>query len=66
MASQAGVKMKRTEGKVESLSREVTDNVGGVSSPKGNETLLPIGTTEGVSDALVWCRQTALFDLDKA
>ena len=52
-----------TEGKVQGLGGEVTDDVGGVSSPEGDETLIPVCTCEGITDALVRCRQTTLLDL---
>jgi hypothetical protein len=56
-------KKKRTEGKVEGLGREVTDDVGGVSSPQRNETLFPVRAAEGISDALVGGGQAPLLDL---
>jgi len=55
--------MKRTEGKVESLGREVTNDVGGVSSPEGNDTLIAVGTAEGITNALVRSGKTTLLDL---
>lgn len=56
---------KRTEGKVKSLGGEVTDDVGGVSSPEGDETLLLVGTGESITDALVGGGKTTLLDLWK-
>jgi hypothetical protein len=38
------------EGKVQSLSREVTEHVGGVTTPEGSETLVPVGPAEAVTD----------------
>ena len=45
------------------MGREVPDDVGGVSSPEGNETLIPVGTGEAVGDTLVRGSQTTLLDL---
>jgi hypothetical protein len=47
-----------TEGKVESLGREVTDDVGSVSSPERDNTLSGSGTTEAVNDTVVLAVQT--------
>ena len=38
----------RTEGKVQGLRREVPDDVGGVSTPEGNETLVTVSPREAV------------------
>jgi len=54
-----------TEGEVQGLSREVTDNVGRVSSPQRNQTLILVGTREAVNDTLVRVRETALLDLKR-
>ena len=48
-----------TEGKVQSLSREVTDDVGGVTSPEGDDTLGGSGTLETVANAGVLAVKTA-------
>lgn len=55
---------KRTEGKVQSLCREVTNDVGGVTAPEGDETLVTVGAGEAVYDTLVRLRKTALLDLN--
>lgn len=55
--------MIRTESKVKCLCREVPDDVGGVSSPEGDQTFLSICAGEGITDALVWRGETALLDL---
>ena len=52
-----------TEGKVQGLGREVPDDVGGVTSPEGEETLVTVGTAKAVTDALVGLSETALLDL---
>ena len=54
-----------TEGEVQSLCREVTNNVGRVTPPQRNQTLILVGTREAVNDTLVWVRETALLDLEK-
>lgn len=54
-----------TEGEVQGLGREVSDDVGGVSSPEGDHTLLLVGTAEGITDAFVGGGKTALLDLGK-
>ena len=41
----------RTEGKVQGLCGEVPDDVGGVTSPEGEETLATVGTRETVTAA---------------
>ena len=48
-----------TEGEVQSLSREVTDDVGGVTSPEGDDTLGGSGTLETVANAGVLAVKTA-------
>jgi hypothetical protein len=50
------------EGKVKSLSGEVSDDVGGVSSPERNNTLLGGGSLEAVNDTGVGSRKSALLD----
>ena len=57
------IKMKLTEGKVQGLGGEVTDDVGGVSSPEGEETLVLVGTGEAVVNTLVRTGETTLLDL---
>ena len=52
-----------TEGKVQGLGGEVTDDVGGVSSPEGEETLVLVGTCEAVGNTLVRTGETTLLDL---
>ena len=55
---------KLTEGEVQGLGGEVPDDVGGVTTPEGEETLVTVGAAEAVGDALVGGSQTALLDLD--
>jgi len=47
------------ESEVQSLGGEVTDDVGGVTSPEGLDTLISNDTLEAVSDALVGVGETA-------
>ena len=53
----------RTERKVKGLRREVPDDVGGVTSPEGEETLVTVGTRETVTNTLVGLGETTLLDL---
>lgn len=55
--------MTPTEGKVQSLGREVTDDVGRVTTPERDKTLVSVGADEAVTDTLVGVRQTTLLDL---
>jgi len=50
------------EGKVQSLGGEVTEHVGGVTTPQGSETLVPVGPGEAVTDTLVRVGKTTLLD----
>lgn len=50
------------ESKVQRLGREVPDDVGGVSSPEGDETLIGVGPGEAVRDTLVRGGKTTLLD----
>ena len=52
-----------TEGKVQGLGGEVTDDIGSVSSPERNETLIAVGAGEAVDDTLVGGSETTLLDL---
>ena len=52
-----------TEGKVQGLRREVTDDVGRVTTPEREETLVAVRAGKAVGDALVRLRETALLDL---
>jgi len=54
---------KLTEGKVEGLGGEVTNDIGSVSTPERNETLLSVGAGKGVTNTLVGGGETALLDL---
>lgn len=54
--------LKRTEGKVEGLGREVTNDVGSVASPERKETLITVSAREAVDDALVGSGETTLLD----
>ena len=53
----------RTEGKVQGLRREVTDDVGGVATPERQKTLVAVRAGKAVGDALVRLGETALLDL---
>ena len=53
----------RTEGKVQGLGREVTNDVGGVSTPEGDKTLITVGADKAVGNALVGRSETTLLDL---
>ena len=52
----------RTEGKVQGLGREVTDNVGSVATPERDQAVIRIGATEAVHNTLVRARETTLLD----
>jgi hypothetical protein len=52
-----------TESKVQGLGGEVPDDIGGVSSPEGEETFFTIRTCERIADALVRGSKTTLLDL---
>ena len=54
--------MKLTEGKVQGLGREVTDDVGSVTTPHGHDTLVGSGTLEAVTNTGVLVGQTTLLD----
>lgn len=47
-----------TESEVQGLGREVTDDVGGVTTPQGDDTLRGGGTAEAVHDAVVLAVET--------
>jgi len=47
------------EGEVEGLGWEVTDDVGRVTTPQGDNTLVASGTTEALDDTIVLAVQTA-------
>lgn len=51
-----------TEGKVEGLGREVTDDVGSVTSPESDNTLVGGGTLEAVANAGVLAVETTGLD----
>jgi len=53
----------RTEGKVESLGGEVTDDVGGVTTPERDGTLIGNGTLESITNTLVGSSKTTLLNL---
>lgn len=48
--------------KVKCLGREISDDIGCVSSPERNEAFIPIGTSKSVDDTFVWCRKTTLLN----
>jgi hypothetical protein len=50
------------EGEVERLGREVSDDVGGVTTPERGETLLVVRPGETIPDPLVRRRQAPLLD----
>jgi hypothetical protein len=54
----------RTKGEVEGLCWEVTDDVGGVTSPQRQNTFFSVNSSEAVHDALVGGSQTTLLDLE--
>jgi hypothetical protein len=51
-----------TESEVEGLGGEVSDNVGGVSSPQGQGTLVLHRTAEAIDDTIVLAVKTAGLD----
>lgn len=51
-----------TESKVQGLGREVTDNVGSVTTPEGDGTLIGHGALEAVNDTVVLAVEAALLD----
>lgn len=55
--------VRLTEREVQGLSGEVPDDVGSVTTPKGEETLVTVGAAETVGDAFVGGSQTTLLDL---
>ena len=55
-----------TEGKVQGLGGEVTDDVGRVTSPEGEQALFTVCAGEAVNDTLVGRRETTLLDLKMA
>lgn len=50
------------EGKVEGLGWEVTNDVGGVTSPESGEALVTVRAGEAVDDAVVLVAETTLLD----
>jgi hypothetical protein len=48
-----------TEGEVQGLGGEVTDNVGSVTTPEGEDTLVLGGTAEALNDTVVLAVETA-------
>lgn len=48
-----------TEGEVQRLGWEVTDDVGRVTTPEGDDTLVGGGTAEAVHDTIVLAVETA-------
>ena len=51
-----------TESEVKSLGREVTDDVGGVTTPQGEGTLISHGTAEAVTDTSIAAVETSSLD----
>jgi hypothetical protein len=58
-----GIKILHTESEVESLRREVPNDIGRISSPEGDKTFLPVGTCKSIANTLVGGRKAALLDL---
>ena len=52
-----------TESEVQRLGREVSDDVGGVTTPEREKTLVSVGPPETVNNTLVGVRETTLLDL---
>lgn len=52
-----------TECEVQGLGGEVPNDVGGVTTPEGDKTLILVGTGKAVGDALVGGSKTTLLDL---
>ena len=50
------------EGEVKSLGREVSDDVGGVSSPESSDSLIGVGPPEAVSNTGVRSSKSSLLD----
>jgi hypothetical protein len=50
------------ECEVERLGGEVSDDVGGVTTPESGHTLLTVGSAEAVADTLVRGSETTLLD----
>ena len=50
------------ESEVEGLGREVTDDVGGVSSPERDESLIGVGTSSAIGDTLVRSSKTSRLE----
>lgn len=50
------------ESEVQGLRWEVTDDVGGVTSPQGDDTLLLCGSSEALDNAIVLAVETASLD----
>lgn len=59
------IRRVHTEGEVQGLSGEITNDIGGVTSPEGNKTFFPVCTTKAIDDALIRGSKTALFNLSK-
>jgi hypothetical protein len=53
------------EGEVKSLGGEVSDDIGGVTSPQRDKTLIGVGSGETVTDTLVRVGETTLLDPDR-
>jgi hypothetical protein len=51
--------MVTLEGKVQSLRGEVTDDVGGVTAPEGENTFFPGGTAKAFNDTTITLGKTA-------
>lgn len=51
-----------TEGEVQGLGGEITDDVGGVSTPEGDDTFVGNGALEALADAIVLPVETARLE----
>lgn len=51
-----------TESEVQGLGGEVTDDVGGVATPQGHDTLIGGGALEAVDNAVVAAVEAALLE----
>lgn len=55
-----------TEGKVQGLSREITNDVGCVAAPEGEKPLVTVSASKAIPDTVIFVAKTALLDLQQA
>ena len=60
---QAYLDQLRTECEVQGLGGEITNDIGGVSSPESKNALLAVCAREGIANTLVRRSETTLLDL---